>query len=203
MQKFQHLIPALPLLLAGMNALRAGAHGLELLLAVFEVVTSLLLFGSVVREVRALRATDAHASHSSHGVDWFHVFAAGVLLAEALERWHLTHHWPRPMLLTAAVTFGLGIFHHRIQTGAQRRRSLRLNEDGIYLSTRPFSRFRAGWPAVTAIEVGERYATIRTRDGRSSRLDLLDLEDPRPARDALASAQARLSLPAPPIPTAE
>ena len=191
-QKFQHLVPAVPLLAAGLSALQHGAHGAELALAIFEIATSALLFGTVARELRGLTRRHPHV-HSPHSVDWFHVFAAGVLLAEALERWHLTHHWARPTLLLSAVTLALGLFHGRIEAGAQRRRALRLDAGGIYVGGKPFRPFRATWDDVASIEIGPRYATIRTRTGRERRLDLGDLEDAAAVRAALTDARSRLS----------
>jgi len=191
-QKFQHVIPAFPLLFAGIETFRREPHGLPLVLAVFEIGTSVLLLGSVVREVRSLRKADAHAGHSSHGVDWFHIFAAGVLLAEAAEHWHETHHWKRPTLVTAAFTFLLGIFRGRILAWGEDRRSLKIDDKGISLGRPPFGTFRAAWNEVDAIELGERYAVIRTRAGRERRIDLSDCEQPAPVRAALAEAQARV-----------
>ena len=191
-QKFQHVIPAFPLLFAGVETLRHEPHGMPLVLAVFEIGTSVLLLATVVREIRALRKTDAHAGHSSHGVDWFHIFAAGVLLAEAAHHWHETHHWKRPVLLTAAFTFLLGIFHGRIQAWGEDRRSLRIDDEGLSVGRPPFGTFRAAWEDVKTIDVGERFAVIRTRGGRERRIDLSDCEQPAPVRAALAEAQARV-----------
>lgn len=193
LQKFQHLIPAVPLMTAGLSTLRHGAHGLELALALFEIATCALLFGTVAREIRGLTRRNSHASHSPHQIDWFHVFASAVLLAEAFERWHLSHHWARPTLLTAAVTLGLGLFHGRIDAGMRRRHTLRLDDGGIYVGGKPFRAFRATWDDVSSIDVGERYATIRTRRGAERRMDLADLQNPAPIRAALADARARLS----------
>jgi hypothetical protein len=190
-QKFQHLVPAVPLMFAGIEALQRGAHGLELALALFEIAASALLLGTVIRELRAARS-HAPAHHAAHTVDWFHIFAAGVLIAEAAERWHLTHHWPRPVLLTAAFSLVLGVMHGRIDAGIQRRRALRIDDDGIYFSTRPFARFRARWEDVTEIDLGGRYATVSTRQGRDGRLDLADLDGAEPVRAALAEAAARV-----------
>jgi hypothetical protein len=199
-QKYQHLVPAVPLMIAGVQALRGGAHGFELGLALFEIAASALLFGTVIREIRAVRRpVDPHAHHTPHSVDWFHIFAAAVLVAEATERWHLTHHWPRPMLVTAVTSLVLGLMHGRIDAGMNRRRALRVDDDGIEFSPRPFSRFRAGWEDVTAIDVGGRYATITTRGGRTGRLDLADLERADRVRAALDDARARMHR----IPTVE
>src|SRR5688572_28482236 len=112
LQKFQHAIPALPLLMAGLQAIRAGEHGFAFALAVFEIGTSVLLLGTMIREIREMRRPAAPGVvHAHHGVDWVEVFAAGVLTAEVWEHWHLTHHIRRPAVLTAIFTLGLGLCH--------------------------------------------------------------------------------------------
>ena len=193
-QKFQHVLPALPLLMAGAQALRSEPHGLALVLGIFEIATSTLLLWTVARELRSLRRP-AHAEHASHGVDWFHLFASGVLMAEVLEHWHLTHHWRRPTLLTALLTLGLGLFHGRIEAWSHDRRALKIGDEGIRVGGRPFRTFQATWAEVQAVEVGERFASIRTRDGRERRIDLADCEQPAPVRAALLEAQGRLLAP--------
>ena len=74
-QKFQHLIPVVPLLMAGLQAIKAGEHGFAFALAVFEIATSVLLLGTMVREIRAMRRPAVHAAevHGDHGVDWVEI----------------------------------------------------------------------------------------------------------------------------------
>lgn len=92
LQKFQHAIPAVPLLLAGLQAMRSGERGFAFALGVFEIGTSVLLLVTMVREIRAMRRPAIQAARAHHAVDWIEIFAAGVLTAEVLEHWHLTHH---------------------------------------------------------------------------------------------------------------
>jgi hypothetical protein len=191
-QKFQHAVPAAPLLFAGLQAMSGGAHGLELALAIFEILTSVLLLGTVAREIRGLRRSapqSAHAAH--HGVDWVHIFAACVLVAEVLEHYHLTHHIRRPTLLTAVVTLALGLFHGRLQRLSERRLVLRVEDEGIHVGGKFFQTFRAAWADVASIHVGDRNASIKTRDGRERRLNLADLHGVEQVRAALADAQSR------------
>ena len=193
-QKFQHLIPAVPLMLAGVRAIAAGEHGFALTLAIFEILTSGLLIGTVIRDVRAMRRArgPAPAAHAHHGVDWFHVFAAAMLVVEAVERWHLTHHWARPTLLTAAVTLGLGLFHGRMSSYSERRaRCVSRTSRFTSVVVRSISSARRG-PTSPRYEIGDRVATIKTRDGRARTINLADLEDARPIREALAEARQRL-----------
>ncbi|HMC78725.1 MAG TPA: hypothetical protein VKH34_16370 [Vicinamibacterales bacterium] len=191
-QKFQHAIPAAPLLFAGLQAIRGGAHGLELALAIFEIATSALLLGTVAREVRTLRRPAEHSAHASHhGVDWVHIFAACVLVAEVLEHYHLTHHIRRPTVVTALVTLALGLFHGRLQRLHERRRVLRVEDEGIHVGGRFFQSFRAKWEHIASIDLGDRHASIKTHDGRERKLNLADLHGADEVRAVLADAQSR------------
>ena len=191
-QKLQHIVPAIPLLSAGLQGIADHPHGVALVLAIFEIGTSLLLLASAVKELRSMRGGHAHEGHASHGVDWFHIFAAGVLLAEAAEHWHLTHHWRRPTLLMAAVTLLLGLLHGRIERFSEDRRALRLDDDGIHIGGKFFTSFDAAWADVEAIDIGERHTTIRAAGGRSRVIDLTDCENPAPVRAALEQASQSL-----------
>jgi hypothetical protein len=194
LQKFQHAIPAVPLLSAGLQAIRNGEHGAALALGIFEIATSVALLGTVVREIRAMRRPKVHIEHAHHGVDWVHIFAATVLVAEVLEHYHLTHHIRRPTILTAIVTLGLGLGHGRLQALSDRRRALRVEDDEILIGGGKFFRtFRARWADVTSIDVGEKYATIKTLDGRERRLNLSDLHGAEQVRTVLAEAQQRVA----------
>ena len=190
-QKFQHAIPAVPLLMAGMQAIRNGEHGVALALGIFEIATSVALLGTVVWEIRAMRRPKAQTAHAHHGVDWVHIFAAAVLIAEVLEHYHLTHHIRRPTILTAIVTLGLGLGHGRLQRLSERRSALRVEDDEILIGGKFFRTFRARWADVTSIDVGEKYARITTQDGRQRKLNLSDLHGAEQVRTALADAQRR------------
>jgi hypothetical protein len=194
LQKVQHAVPAFGLMLAGTQAIRAGEHGFALALAVFEILTSAVLLVSMIRALRAARRPavppGAHAGHAR--VDWVEIFAGFVLVAEALERWHLKHHIARPTILTAILTFGLGLSHGRLAAFRARRRALRVDDSGIYVGGRPFGAFRATWDELSSIVIEKRYARIQTRTGRGRRLDLDDLEGPDEVRVALEGASRRL-----------
>jgi hypothetical protein len=193
LQKFQHAIPAIPLLLTGLEAIRGGEHGFALALGMFEIITSVLLVGTVLREIRAMRrpADAGHMPHAHHGVDWVHIFAASVLVAEVLEHYYLTGHIRRPTVITAIVTLALGLAHGRLERLSERRRAMRVEDEGIHIGGRLFQTFRARWEEVTSIDVGERHASIKTRDGRERKLDLADLHGAEHVRGVLAEAQRR------------
>ena len=193
LQKLNHVIPAVGLFFAGQQALSEGHGGFGFYLGVFEIVSSAALVVLFIREFRsAVRPMHpAHPAHPAHGIDWVDIAAGFVLVAEVLEHWHLTHHIRRPMVLTALVTFGLGLFHGRLVERRSRTRVLRVDETGIFVGGRPFKvrRLQAAWPDVASIDVGPRWAVITTRTGRSRKLDLPDLEEEVRARAALLQAQ--------------
>lgn len=198
-QKIQHAAPVLILLPAGLTALSEGARGFPLALGLFEIVTSVLLIASFFVAIRKARRPVDHATipHGHHGVDWIDLFTGGVLLAEAAEHYHVTHHIARPTIVLAIALITIGLLHGRIVRRAERRFTLRVDDDGLYVGGKPFRSVRAPWADVTSIDVGDRYATIALRDGRRRKLDLSDLEGAQHIRHALAAAQQRL-VPVPP-----
>ena len=191
LQKLNHAIPAVGLLAAGAQALAEGARGWDLALAVVEIATTLMLALTLVRTLRAMRET-SHG-HDSHGVDWIDIWAAAVLFAEAWERWHLKHHIPRPMIVTALTTLGLGLFHGRLASIGRRRRALIVSDEGVFVGGRPFQRFRARWADITAISIAPRTAEISTRMGRVRRIDFADLQNADAVRAALEDARRQLT----------
>lgn len=193
-QKLQHATPVLILLPAGLTAISDGARGFALALGLFEVVTSALLIGSFFVAIRKARrpVNAAHLPHAHHGVDFIDIFTAGVLFAEAGEHYHLTHHIARPTILLATVLLTIGLLHGRIVRRAEKRFTLRVEENGLYVGGKPFRSIRVPWADVTSIDVAERWATIRIRGGRQRKLDLSDLEGAQHVRHALADAQGRL-----------
>jgi hypothetical protein len=191
-QQLQHVVAAAGLVFSGMQSMSSGAGGLELVLAVGGLITGAFLIVTFARTVRGLRHGGATPHAHAHGVDWMEIWAAGVLLAEALERWHVRHQVPRPQLLTAVATLGIGVFHERLAARRQRRRSLRLTSDHLYVGGRPFRHFKARWDDIAEIGLTDRDATIRTHKGRKRRLNLADLENAPEVRVALQEAQRRL-----------
>jgi hypothetical protein len=188
LQKINHVIPAVGLVTAGAHALAEGARGGDLVLAVVEVGTTILLAASIVQTLRARRQPAAHHD-KAHAIDWIDVWAAGVLFAEAAERWHVKHHIARPTMLTALVTLAFGLFHGRILAYGRRRRGLRITSDGVSVAGRPFRGFRARWPEIASITLSERFAEIRARTGRVRRIDLGDLHNADSVRAALEEAR--------------
>ena len=182
---------------------RAGADWgrprLDLALAGVEIGTSVMLvitIGREMREMRQRREPIADGRHA-HGVDWIDIWAAGVLFAEAAERWHLNHHLARPTILTGLVTLALGLFHHRLAARRQRRRAVRINPEGIYIGGKPFRTFSASWPDLASISITSSITSgaveVRTRDGRVRRVDLGDLGNAEDVRAAFEAGHRRLA----------
>lgn len=193
LQKINHAIPAAGLLVAGAQALTGGAHGVALALAAVEIGTSAMLIFTLARGVRELGRRGPAVHRASHGVDWIDIWAAGVLFAEAAERWHLTHHLSRPTILTGIITLALGLFHDRIRARIQRRRAVRITAEGIYVGAKPFRGLNARWPDIASISITGHVAEVRTRTGRVRRVDLADLRNPEEVRAAFAEGRKRLA----------
>jgi len=151
-QKVQHAAPAVVLFGAGITALREGPHGAELLLAIVEIVSSALLMGSFARAIRKARrpANAAEHPHHHHGVDWIDIFTAAVLFAEAWEHYHVTHHVKRPTIALGVALLVIGLLHGRILRRSEKRRSLRVDEEGLYVGGKPFRSLRAKWGEIGA-----------------------------------------------------
>jgi hypothetical protein len=172
--------------------------GWDLALAITEIVVGLLMLGALAygnRHLMKRRPDHAHEPHHSHsGVVWENFIAAAVVLAEGWEhRMHGGHHFPRPAILLAVALIATGLFHGRLMRAGQRRRTLRVSEEGLTVPGRRFQRkIVAKWPDVASIEIGERWAVVTTRAGRARKLDLADLQGSDAVRNALATARQRL-----------
>jgi hypothetical protein len=74
-QQLQHAIPGFVLLTAGLQTLTQTPHGAALALAMFEVVSSVLLLGNFANRVRANRHLLHRAPHAS--VHWISPISNG------------------------------------------------------------------------------------------------------------------------------
>jgi hypothetical protein len=194
-QKLQHAIPSIVVLGDGVEHLSHEPHGLDLWLGVAEVGVSLLVIGSVIRGFRQLRAETAanvDVHHAHHGVDWIDICLGAMLSVEAYAKYHATAHVPRPTIVMAMAMFTIGILHGRIAAWGDRRRQLRVDADGISLWVRPFKQLRLAWAEVAAIEIDDRAAVITAIDGRSQRIDLIDVLHPKAVREAITAARTEL-----------
>jgi hypothetical protein len=194
-QKLQHAIPSIVVLGDGIEHLSHEPHGLDLWLGVAEIGVSLLVIGSVIRGFRQLRAETAKnvdVHHTHHGVDWIDICLGAMLSVEAYAKFHATAHIPRPTILMAIAMFTIGILHGRLAAWGDRRRQMRVDADGISLWVRPFRQFRLAWAEVAAIEIDDRAAVITAIDGRSQRIDLIDVLNPKAVREAINAARTEL-----------
>jgi hypothetical protein len=192
-QKLQHLAPAVALLFTAFQGIRAGeVHGLPLVITAAEIVTSVVLIAIAGRTFRRLASRQPHGHGHHAGTDWFDVWAAGVLFAEAGEKWIVSHHISGPTILTGVATLALGLAHGRIVTPRERRRALRMTDEELIVGGRPFRRFTVRWNQIKSITINDREAEILTRDGRAKKVDFDDLENAAEVRAALSTAQARL-----------
>jgi hypothetical protein len=183
--------------MAGQQAIVEGHHGLGFYLGVFEVASAFALIVLTLRQLRSALLRNRHHEHPTHhvhGVDWVDIAAGFMLVAEALEHWHLTHHIARPTVFSAVTTFALAFSHGRIAAAKARKRVLRVDDRGIFVAGRPFKvrKLNVPWSEVSSIEVDERWGVIATRSGRRRKLDLPDLEGEPHVRHALLQARERL-----------
>ncbi len=190
LQKLPHALPAVMLLGAGVNRLRNGDQGWGLALAIGELVVSVLLLRLLVKDALASRQPHAAPHHSK--VEWFDIVAAAVLAAEALEHWHHTGHVQRPVVLSALLALGLGLFHRQWAAFVGPRRSLRIDQAGIRVRSRFRRQLFAPWADVERIDLEEGKARIVARGGEERRIDLTDLRNASEVRQALLAAQERL-----------
>jgi hypothetical protein len=194
-QKLQHAIPSIVVLGDGIEHLSHEPHGLDLWLGVAEVGVSLLVIGSVIRGFRQLRAETAanvDVHHAHHGVDWIDICLGAMLSVEAYAKYHATAHIPRPTIVMAIAMFTIGTLHGRLAAWGDRRRQMRVDADGISLWVRPFKQLTLAWAEVAAIEVDDRAAVITAIDGRSQRIDLIDVLNPKAVREAITAARTEL-----------
>jgi hypothetical protein len=194
-QKLQHAIPSFVVFGDGIDHLTHAAHGIDFWLGVAEVGVSALVMVSVILGFRALRrqTTAAHAdAHHHHSVDWIDICLAAMLSVEAYAHFRATAHVPRPTILLAFAMLTIGVLHPVIARHGDRRRELRVGDDGISVPGGKFTRLTLRWPDVEAIDVGDRYATLTAVDGRSTRIDLGDVLQPTAVRDALMHARTFL-----------
>jgi hypothetical protein len=194
-QKLQHAVPSIVVFGDGIEHLSNNPHGVDLALGVFEVGAAVLVIGSVIRGFREMRkhTAAAHADHvHAHGVDWIDICLAVMLGVEAYSKYHATAHIPRPTIVLALAMLAIGLLHGRLAAWGDRRRELRVGADGIRVPGRGFARMTLSWAEVASIETGDRWAVVTATDGRSKRIDLGDVLQPKAVREALTMARAFL-----------
>jgi hypothetical protein len=199
-QKLQHGLPSLFLLLKGLGRLFDEPHGWELVIGLAEVTASVLVIAAFSRGARAMRHHEVTASSAHHSVDWIDLFLGLMLVIEAWSHWHETGHVQRPTLLLAVVMVALGLNHGRLKAFAGRHRAIKIDDVGLSVGKKFFRRFRASWTELAGIDIGRGSARIVRKDGRTCTVDLDDLKNARDVRAALERGRERLLAKAPPEP---
>jgi len=198
LQKLQHVVPAIPLLLHGLDRLRHEPHAWSLALGAAQVVVGVLVIGAFVRHARtARRGNEPHAAAPhGHGVDWVDLLIGAMLAVEVWAHWHETGHVKRPTVLLAVAMIAIGLAHGWIAAKGQRRLGLRVDDAGISVGGPFFTRFTATWAQLAAVEIDPRQARIVRKDGRVRTIDLVDLRNAAEVREALEGARLHVPPPA-------
>ena len=209
LQQLQHVVPALPLLMQGLTRLTHEGHFWSLVLGAAEVGISAVVLVAFIRTLRGrLRSSNseghgdgdasghgAHAAHAAHahGVDWVDIFLGAMLGIEVWAHWFESGHIKRPTVLLALVMVAVGLLHGKIAALGNRRRALRIGDQGISIGNKFGARFRLNWDEIASIDITDRTASIAGVKGRSKKINLADLKNAAEVRSALLAARARLS----------
>jgi len=125
-QKLQHLLAGVPLLIVGVSKL---AEGSEIAMAMLEVAITLGVFATFAKEAYTASKGSHATSHSSIG--WFDLAAGVLLIFEAFHGHHVKPGYLRPQFLSGVLTLTLGLVHGRLEARRSRRRYLKLDESGV------------------------------------------------------------------------
>lgn len=178
--KIQHLAAGVPLVYIGSQKLLNNTD--ELLIAILEVGIGLAVGAAFLQELRTtLRPSEA--SHPRFG--WFELAAGILLIFEAFHGATTKLGYLRPAFLAGTVTIGLGLFHHRLQARARRRRYLKLDDAGLELRTHRFRWHKLKWGELDAIAVSESKIVFQKKNGRSRSVRLNMLRNADEIRTAI------------------
>src|SRR5262249_36210214 len=141
--KLQHLLGGLPLLMTGLENLQDGG---ERMLALFEIVLASVLLVTFVKELRiALRHKKHEPGHAHSPFGWFDLVAGAMLIFEAFHTPHHKAAYLRPQFLSGVVTIAFGALHGRLHRLHQKRRYLKLDENGLEFRFNQFRQLRLSW----------------------------------------------------------
>ncbi len=130
-------------------------------------------------------------------IGWIDLAAAAMLFAEWADRLAHGHKWFSPVFVTALATAAIGVANRPLTRHRERRRILRLDDEGIGFRLNRLRGFRLAWSEVASIERTDRLLRIRGRDGRERRIDLGRLDNADEVASALARAAAERGLATP------
>ena len=190
----------------GLTHLQHDPQGISLVLGMAEILSSLLVIGTVVRGVRRVLRHTAHAAPADahHGIDWIDISLGAMLSVEVYAKYHENGHLARPTILLAATMFVIGFSHGRIAAWGSRQRELRISDAGISVPGRFFTRTTLRWEDVAEIAIGPDKARVIGTDGRDRVIEIADAIDREAVRAAISTAKAhhdahRAALPLAPV----
>ncbi|HEU4629736.1 MAG TPA: hypothetical protein VFS08_08310, partial [Gemmatimonadaceae bacterium] len=168
LQMLLELPPAAALLLEALHRMRAsGASAGDHLLAAAELATSAALLVLTARELRGRRHRP-----STRSVAAADLAAGGMLTAEWADAVAHGGKYVSPTLLSAAVAFTLALLPLWIPDWRTRRRTLRLDEQGLRYRASLRRRVRAEWRELTAVARRGERVELHRHDGRPRVIDL-------------------------------
>jgi hypothetical protein len=178
--KLQHLAAGVPLVYIGGQKLLNNTD--ERLIAILELVIGLAVGVAFLQELRAtLRPSET--SHPRFG--WFELAAGILLVFEAFHGATTKPGYLRPAFLAGTATIGLGLFHHRLQARAKRRRYLKLDDAGLELQSNRFRWYKLKWAELDAIAVSESKIVFQKKNGRTRSIRLLLFRNAEEIRTAI------------------
>lgn len=123
MQKAQHAVPGVVLMIHGAQALGENPHGWHLLLAVAEVAVSAAVIVAFLKAARALQAQlkNGGVPHVHTGIDWVDILLGAMLFTEVWAKYMENGHIARPTLLLGVVMIFFGLFGGKFIAWKQQR----------------------------------------------------------------------------------
>lgn len=165
LQKLQHAVGGVPLLLAGVHHWQSPGGSGDVL-AMAEIIMAAILLVLLARDLRsAAKATSertasaaAHESTTEHvhtGPEWVDVVAGTLLIIDAAHR---VHPGGKPLyahatFVTGVVTSVIGLLHGRISRLASKRRQIQFDDAGVRVRLSRFRRFTVAWTDVREIRI--------------------------------------------------
>jgi len=166
-QKFQHLLAGVPLLMVGIGKL---AEGSEISMALLEITIAFGVFVTFAKEAYTASKGRHAASHSP--ISWFDLAAGILLIFEAFHGHRVKPGYLRPQFLSGVVTLMLGLVHGRLHARRSRRRYLKLDESGLEFRNGPFRRFAFAWSDLASVDLAGKRAVFFRKDGGQRTLRL-------------------------------
>ena len=167
-EHFNHLLPAVLLIVGGYEALAGETHE-RMLSPWLNISVGIVLLFSVVYEMR--KKKNGH----DRFVNWMDIVAGLVLLTEGVNMYHPNKIFQPAYgyLLVGVFTIGKGIFHTKFPHG----RKIVFRDDGFSARTSPFVRVRLSWENVSSITIDPTSIRFTIQKNRSRTLGLRRVEN--------------------------